>query len=80
MSHENIIEVRDLNVGFGDHTVLKGLSLDVHRGEILGIVGGSGGGKSVLLRTIIGLIPRRAGKVTVFGRNTADRSFYGRAN
>lgn len=62
-----IIKVRDLNVGFGDHTVLNGLSLDVRRGEILGLVGGSGSGKSVLLRTIIGLIPKRRGTINVFG-------------
>ena len=43
-------------VGFGDQIVLDHLSLDVERGEILGLVGGSGAGKSVLLRTIIGLL------------------------
>ncbi|WP_088345517.1 MULTISPECIES: ATP-binding cassette domain-containing protein [Rhodomicrobium] len=64
---EAIIKVRDLVVGFGDHNVLKGLSLDVHRGEILGLVGGSGSGKSVLLRTIIGLLPRRAGSIEALG-------------
>jgi phospholipid/cholesterol/gamma-HCH transport system ATP-binding protein len=62
-----VIKVRDLDVGFGDHTVLNGLSLDVRRGEILGLVGGSGSGKSVLLRTIIGLIPKRQGTIEVFG-------------
>ena len=61
-----VIKVRDLVVGFGDHTVLNGLSLDVRRGEILGLVGGSGSGKSVLLRTIIGLIPKRRGTIEVF--------------
>ena len=61
------IRVRDLSVGFGDQTVLDRLSLDVRRGEILGLVGASGGGKSVLLRTIIGLIPKRAGRIEVMG-------------
>jgi phospholipid/cholesterol/gamma-HCH transport system ATP-binding protein len=61
------IRVRDLCVGFGDQIVLDGLSLDVRRGEILGLVGASGGGKSVLLRTIIGLIPKRAGRIEVMG-------------
>ncbi|MHC2629164.1 ABC-type transporter Mla maintaining outer membrane lipid asymmetry ATPase subunit MlaF [Bradyrhizobium liaoningense] len=56
---EFAIRVRDLVVGFGRQTVLDHLSLDVRRGEILGLVGASGGGKSVLMRTIIGLIPRR---------------------
>src|SRR5437762_11847471 len=61
------IRVRDLVVGFGDHVVLDHLSLDVRRGEILGLVGASGGGKSVLLRTIIGLIPKRRGRIEVMG-------------
>ena len=64
---EAIIRVRDLVVGFGRQRVLDGLSLGVHRGEILGLVGGSGSGKSVLLRTIIGLIPRRHGSIEVLG-------------
>jgi phospholipid/cholesterol/gamma-HCH transport system ATP-binding protein len=63
---EPIIRVRDLVVGFGSQTVLDGVSLDVRRGEILGIVGASGGGKSVLLRTIIGLIRKRRGSITIF--------------
>jgi len=61
------IRVRELTVGFGDQTVLDRLSLDVRRGEILGLVGASGGGKSVLLRTIIGLIRKRAGRIEVMG-------------
>jgi phospholipid/cholesterol/gamma-HCH transport system ATP-binding protein len=64
---EVVIEVRDLVVGFGDHIVLDHIDLDVYRGEILGFVGGSGAGKSVLMRTIIGLLPRRAGSIRVFG-------------
>jgi phospholipid/cholesterol/gamma-HCH transport system ATP-binding protein len=66
-SEEVVIRVRDLVVGFGEQVVLDHLSLDVRRGEILGFVGPSGGGKSVLLRTIIGLIPKRHGSVEVFG-------------
>ena len=61
------IRVRDLVVGFGDHIVLDHVDLDVYRGEILGFVGGSGAGKSVLLRTIIGLLPKRSGVIKVFG-------------
>lgn len=64
-----VIKVRDLVVGFGDRVVLDHLSLDVERGEILGLVGGSGSGKSVLLRTIIGLIPKRQGRIEVLGRD-----------
>jgi phospholipid/cholesterol/gamma-HCH transport system ATP-binding protein len=64
---EVVIEARDIVVGFGDHLVLNGASIDVYRGEILGFVGGSGAGKSVLMRTIIGLIHKRAGTIKVLG-------------
>jgi phospholipid/cholesterol/gamma-HCH transport system ATP-binding protein len=64
-----IIRVRDVEVGFGDRTILKGLDLDVYRGEILGFVGGSGQGKSVLTRAILGLVPKRAGSIEVLGQN-----------
>ncbi|MBN9043205.1 MAG: ABC transporter ATP-binding protein [Rhizobiales bacterium 62-47] len=61
------IHVSDLVVGFGRRVVIDHLSLDVRRGEILGLVGASGGGKSVLMRTIIGLIPRQSGEIEVMG-------------
>ena len=61
------IRVKDLVVGFGERIVIDHLSLDVRRGEILGLVGASGGGKTVLMRTIIGLIPRRSGEIEVMG-------------
>jgi len=61
------IRVHDLVVGFRRHVVLDHLALDVRRGEILGLVGASGGGKSVLMRTIIGLIPRQEGEIEVMG-------------
>ena len=64
---ETVIRVRDLVVGFGDTIVLDHVSLDVTRGEILGLVGGSGSGKSVLLRTLIGLIPKRQGTIEILG-------------
>src|SRR5262249_32430571 len=62
-----IIRVRDITVQFGTTRVLDGLDLDVKRGEILGFVGPSGAGKSVLTRTIIGLVPKVAGRIEVFG-------------
>lgn len=62
-----IIRVRDLSVSFGRRRVLDHLDLDVGRGEILGFVGASGAGKSVLMRTIIGLVPKTAGRIEVFG-------------
>ena len=68
-SVDAIIRVRDLVVGFRDRTVLKGLNLDIRRGEILGFVGPSGQGKSVLTRTILGLVPKRGGTIEVFGED-----------
>ena len=64
---EFAIRVHNLVVGFGRQVVIDHLSLDVRRGEILGLVGASGGGKSVLMRTIIGLIARRSGEIEVMG-------------
>jgi phospholipid/cholesterol/gamma-HCH transport system ATP-binding protein len=69
---EPIIRVRGLVNRFGDETVHDGLELDVFRGEILGVVGASGAGKSVLLRTIIGLNRPVAGHIEVFGRNITE--------
>jgi len=66
-----VVRVRGLEVGFGGVPVLAGLSLDVMRGEILGVVGASGAGKSVLMRTIIGLVQRRAGSIEVDGIDPA---------
>jgi phospholipid/cholesterol/gamma-HCH transport system ATP-binding protein len=63
------IRVRDLVVGFGDKIIMDGLDLDVRQGEVLGFVGGSGMGKSVLTRTILGLVQKRAGSISVFGED-----------
>jgi len=62
-----VIKVRDLVVDFQSHRVLNGVSLDLLHGEILGFVGASGAGKSTLARTIIGLLPKRAGRIEVLG-------------
>ncbi len=64
-----VIEVRGLHTQFGQQLVHEGLELDVQRGEILGVVGGSGSGKSVLLRTLIGLNRPQAGSVRLFGQD-----------
>lgn len=70
---EPIISVRGLENRFGDQIVHQDLDLDVRRGEIIGVVGGSGTGKSVLMRSIIGLQRPTAGEVTVLGENMVDR-------
>ena len=63
------IEVRGLRSQFGDHVVHDNLDLTVERGEVLGVVGGSGTGKSVLLNSIIGLRQPDAGTVKVLGQD-----------
>ncbi len=65
----NVIEVRGMRTQFDDFVVHDNLDLDVHEGEILGVVGGSGSGKSVLMRAIIGLKRPSAGTVHVFGED-----------
>ncbi|WP_424931139.1 ABC transporter ATP-binding protein [Amaricoccus macauensis] len=64
---EKVVEVRGLSTRFGDHVVHEDLDLDVYRGEVLGVVGGSGTGKSVLLREIAGLMRPSSGQIRVFG-------------
>ncbi len=65
--HEYPIEVEGLRTQFGDNVIHDNLDLKVRRNEILGVVGGSGTGKSVLMRAIIGLKRPSAGRVSVFG-------------
>lgn len=67
-----VISVRDLRNQFGTHVVHEHLDLDVYRGEILGVVGGSGTGKSVLLRTIAGLQRPAEGSVVVLGTDVLN--------
>ncbi|UXI65967.1 ABC transporter ATP-binding protein [Tahibacter amnicola] len=65
-----VIAVRGLRNAFGAQVVHDALDLDVRRGEILGVIGGSGAGKSVLLRSIVGLKNPDAGRVQFFGQDT----------
>ncbi|XRD81646.1 ABC transporter ATP-binding protein [Dyella halodurans] len=69
-----MIKVRNLVNRFGSQTVHEQLDLDVRRGEILGVVGGSGTGKSVLLRSIVGLLRPTSGQVQVFGEDLLNLS------
>ena len=66
MDQPNIISVQGLCNSFGEQVIHQDLNLEVRRGEILGVVGGSGTGKSVLMRSIIGLQEPVAGKIRVF--------------
>jgi phospholipid/cholesterol/gamma-HCH transport system ATP-binding protein len=71
---EQIITIRGLRNSFGDQIIHEDLDLNVCRGEILGVVGGSGTGKSVLMRSIIGLQIPEAGEIEVLGENMIGRS------
>lgn len=67
MDPDTVISVRNLTNRFGKTVVHQGLDLDVRRGEVLGVVGASGSGKSVLLRSIVGLQRPTKGQITVLG-------------
>ena len=74
MADEPIIKIRGLRNSFGDQLIHDDLDLDVRRGEILGVVGGSGTGKSVLMRSIIGLQTPDEGEIEVLGDTMVDRT------
>ena len=64
-----VIRIRDLVNAFGEQVIHDGVDLDVRRGEVIGIVGGSGTGKSVMLRTVVGLNRPVSGSIEVLGRD-----------
>lgn len=70
-STEPVIEIRGLRKSFGDNDVLRGVDLHVRAGESMVVIGGSGSGKSVLIKHIVGLLKPDAGSVRVFGREPA---------
>jgi len=72
-SHPPIIEVRDLVAKYGDDIVLKNVSFDIQPGEILAIIGGSGCGKTTLLRHLVGLKPPAAGRIAIDGLDLTDQ-------
>ncbi|HBT02931.1 MAG: ABC transporter ATP-binding protein [Salipiger marinus] len=69
-----MIRIRGLSKSFGANAVLRGVDLDVARGQSLVVIGGSGTGKSVLLKSILGLVPPDAGQITVDGQDTQGRN------
>ena len=67
-----MLEVRDLTVAYGNIVAIKGLSLDVHEGEIVTLIGSNGAGKSTTLRSISGLLKAKSGSVTFRGETITD--------
>ncbi|WP_421779920.1 ABC transporter ATP-binding protein [Kiloniella litopenaei] len=68
-SRDFVISLKDIRNQFGDHILHNQLNLDIRKGEVLGIVGGSGTGKSVLMRTIVGLNHKAAGTIEILGQD-----------
>jgi phospholipid/cholesterol/gamma-HCH transport system ATP-binding protein len=69
---ETVIDVRDVSTMLGGHSIHRNLSLSVARGEVIALIGGSGTGKSVLLREIIGLLKPQSGRIELFGQSVWD--------
>lgn len=68
---KNIIELRDISFSYGNDEVLRDITLGIHKGDYLGIIGPNGGGKSTLLRIMLGLAIPAAGSVKLFGSDIA---------
>lgn len=74
MKGEIFLEMRGIKKSFGDQVVLRGVDLDVRRGEVLVLLGGSGGGKSVLMKHMVGLLQPDEGTVTLEGKVISNLS------
>lgn len=64
---EKVVEIKNVTVGYKNNIAIGNVSLDIYRGEFLGIIGPNGGGKTTLLRTILGQTKRKSGEVLIFG-------------
>lgn len=73
----NTIEAKDVSFSYGTQAVLHGITFSVERGEYLGIVGPNGGGKTTLVKIILGLLKPTAGTMTVFGESTVHSRKHG---
>lgn len=72
---DNIIEIKNLQKSFGEHDVLKGIDLDVRRGEVVSIIGASGSGKSTMLRCVNLLETPSSGDILYMGESILDKKF-----
>ena len=72
LSVSNLVEIRDLQVGYGDRPLLSGLTMDFPRGKVVAVMGGSGSGKTTVLRLIGGQLRPQAGSVTVDGQSVPE--------
>jgi manganese/zinc/iron transport system ATP- binding protein len=67
-AHEDCLVIRDLTVAYQRKVVLKDVQADIRRGQVIGVIGPNGGGKSTLLKAILGIAPVVSGTITLFGR------------
>ena len=67
-SHDECLVLRDVTVAYDRHVVLRGVSADIERGQVIGVIGPNGGGKSTLLKAILGIVPLVGGSVSLFGQ------------
>lgn len=74
MNRLSVLKIENLTTEIKGQVIHKKLNLEVFKGEIFGLIGASGGGKTVLLRTILGLLKPRSGKITLFGENALKQN------
>lgn len=72
--NEPIIEIKDLKMNFGSKEVLKGINLNVHKGEIIGYIGPNGAGKSTTVKIILGILGGYKGTINIFGQDISKDS------
>jgi phospholipid/cholesterol/gamma-HCH transport system ATP-binding protein len=71
---DTVLDIRDVHTTLGGNSIHRGLDLTVRRGEVIALIGGSGTGKSVLLREIIGLLRPQSGRIELFGQSVWEAS------
>lgn len=72
--YEKIIEIKDLRMNYSDKEVLKGINLDIYKGNIIGYIGSNGAGKSTTIKILLGLVKGYSGSVSIFGKDIEDES------
>jgi branched-chain amino acid transport system ATP-binding protein len=69
--HDALLAIRDLRAWYGPSQALHGIDIDVHSGEVVTLLGRNGAGKSTVLKSIMGIVPRRSGSIRLAGREIA---------
>src|SRR5258708_2622521 len=65
---KNIIEVKDVSFSYGDHKIIENINLNIHRGDYVGLIGPNGGGKTTLVKLMLGLLKPDKGEINMFGQ------------